>query len=88
MQSFSLQTELRSADREVLRELPNLVHLGDDLGDFTDTAAIVSVLDVVISVDWRASIPKSNELRRTAPNLDADAKNARLAPGAHDEINR
>jgi ADP-heptose:LPS heptosyltransferase len=34
-----------------LRGLPNLVHLGDDLRDFADTAAIISLLDVVISVD-------------------------------------
>ncbi len=31
--------------------LPNLVHLGDDIGGFADTAAIISLLDVVISVD-------------------------------------
>ncbi len=31
--------------------LPNLVHLGGGLRDFADTAAIVSLLDVVISVD-------------------------------------
>jgi tetratricopeptide (TPR) repeat protein len=48
---FSLQSELRAADGEVLRGLPNLVHLGDDLRDFADTAAIIALLDVVISVD-------------------------------------
>ena len=47
----SLQSELRSADREVLRTLPNLIHLGDEISDFSDTAAIISLLDVVISVD-------------------------------------
>jgi hypothetical protein len=51
LRCFSLQTELRAADREVLRGLPNLLHLGDDIGDFADTAAIISLLDVVISVD-------------------------------------
>jgi ADP-heptose:LPS heptosyltransferase len=51
LQSFSLQTELRDADRGVLDGLPNLVHLGDDIGGFADTAAIISLLDVVISVD-------------------------------------
>ncbi|SDR85282.1 tetratricopeptide repeat protein [Bradyrhizobium canariense] len=51
VQCVSLQSELRSADRDVLRDLPKLVHLGDDIGDFTDTAAIISLLDVVISVD-------------------------------------
>jgi tetratricopeptide (TPR) repeat protein len=47
----SLQHELRDADGEVLRDLPNLVHLGGELRDFADTAAVISLLDVVISVD-------------------------------------
>jgi len=51
LQCVSLQTELRAADHEALRGLPKLVHLGDDIRDFADTAAIVSLLDVVISVD-------------------------------------
>ena len=34
-----------------MRDLPNLVHLGGELRDFADTAAIISLLDVVISVD-------------------------------------
>jgi tetratricopeptide (TPR) repeat protein len=48
---FSLQSDLRVADREVLRELPNLVHLGGGFRDFADTAAVISLLDVVVSVD-------------------------------------
>jgi Tfp pilus assembly protein PilF len=48
---FSLQREMRDADREVLQRLPNLVDLGPELSDFTDTAAVISLLDVVISVD-------------------------------------
>ena len=48
---ISLQTELRAADDEVLRDLTNLVHLGGELRDFADTAAVISLLDVVISVD-------------------------------------
>ena len=51
LRCFSLQTELRAADREALRDLPKLIHLGDDICDFADTAAIVSLLDVVITVD-------------------------------------
>jgi tetratricopeptide (TPR) repeat protein len=50
-QCFSLQSELRAADGETLAGLPNLVDLGRDLRDFADTAAIISLLDVVISVD-------------------------------------
>jgi ADP-heptose:LPS heptosyltransferase len=48
---FSLQSDLRDADAKVLRGLPNLVHFGSGLRDFADTAAIISLLDVVISVD-------------------------------------
>ena len=51
LRCFSLQSELRDADSEVLRGLPNLVHLGGELGDFADTAAVISSLDVVVSVD-------------------------------------
>jgi len=47
----SLQTELRSTDNDVLRNLRKLVHLGGEIRDFTDTAAIISLLDIVISVD-------------------------------------
>ncbi len=35
----------------MLRGLPNLVHLGGELGDFADTAAVIALLDVVVSVD-------------------------------------
>jgi tetratricopeptide (TPR) repeat protein len=48
---FSLQRDLRGADAKALRDLPTLIHLGDDLRDFADTAAIISLLDVVVSVD-------------------------------------
>lgn len=51
LQCISLQSELRSADRDGLRDLPDLLHLGDELRDFADTAAIISLLDVVVSVD-------------------------------------
>ncbi|MGC2811547.1 MAG: tetratricopeptide repeat protein [Bradyrhizobium sp.] len=51
LQCISLQSELRDADREVLRGLPNLIHPGDSVRDFADTAAIISLLDVVVSVD-------------------------------------
>ncbi|MGZ5871532.1 MAG: tetratricopeptide repeat protein [Bradyrhizobium sp.] len=48
---LSLQSELRDAESETLRGLPSLVHLGGELRDFADTAAVISLLDVVISVD-------------------------------------
>jgi tetratricopeptide (TPR) repeat protein len=47
----SLQREMRDADRDVLLRLPNLRDLGPELTDFTETAAVISLLDVVVSVD-------------------------------------
>jgi Tfp pilus assembly protein PilF len=48
---FSLQRDVRDADRAILPSLPNLRDLGPELGDFADTAAVISMLDVVVSVD-------------------------------------
>ena len=48
---FSLQREMRDADREVLQRLPKLIDLGPELSDFAETAAVISLLDVVVSVD-------------------------------------
>ena len=51
VQFLSLQKDLRPGDREALRDHPALVHLGDAIEDFSDTAAILSLLDLVISSD-------------------------------------
>jgi tetratricopeptide (TPR) repeat protein len=51
IECVSLQSDLRDVDGKVLRGLPNLVHLGGAFRDFADTAAVISLLDVVISVD-------------------------------------
>jgi len=51
LRCFSLQSDLRDADSEALRGLPNLVHLGGEFRDFADTAAVIALLDVVVSVD-------------------------------------
>ena len=48
---FSLQREMRDADRDILRRLPDLTDLGSGLADFADTAAVISLLHVVVSVD-------------------------------------
>jgi tetratricopeptide (TPR) repeat protein len=48
---FSLQKELRAGDAELLAANPGIIHLGNDLLTFEDTAAVVSNLDVVITVD-------------------------------------
>ncbi len=48
---FSLQKRCPAADREALRRLPELHDLSDELPDFAATAAFVSQLDLVVSVD-------------------------------------
>lgn len=48
---FSLQKELRAPDREFLESIGSIRHFGEQLDDFSDTAALVSLMDVVISVD-------------------------------------
>jgi hypothetical protein len=47
----SLQRDLREADRKTLRGLPQVRRLDSELNDFADTAAVISLLDLVISVD-------------------------------------
>ncbi len=51
LRCFSLQSGMRVADQDVLKGLPNLIHLGDSFRDFADTAAVIALLDVVVSVD-------------------------------------
>jgi tetratricopeptide (TPR) repeat protein len=48
---FGLQRDMRDADRELVQRVPNLINLGPELSDFNDTAVVISLLDVVISVD-------------------------------------
>jgi tetratricopeptide (TPR) repeat protein len=48
---ISVQRELRPADAELLARDSRLTHLGDELIDFTDTAAVLALADVVICVD-------------------------------------
>lgn len=48
---ISLQKDPRPADSELLRERPDIVDASADIADFADTAALVSCLDLVISVD-------------------------------------
>jgi hypothetical protein len=52
VQLYSLQKEPRPADIPVLTELGDkIVHLAPALGDFSDTAAAIAALDLVIAVD-------------------------------------
>ena len=47
----SLHTELRDEDAALMAAHPEIVHFGSEIADFADTAAIISQLDLVISVD-------------------------------------
>ena len=46
-----VQTQLRGADREALKLLPHVRNHADQLLDFADTGALVSLMDIIISVD-------------------------------------
>ncbi|MEG3986131.1 tetratricopeptide repeat protein [Microcoleus sp. S28C3] len=47
---YSLQKEVSAGDRTLLTQIP-VIDLSDNLNDFADTAAVISQLDLVISVD-------------------------------------
>jgi ADP-heptose:LPS heptosyltransferase len=47
----TLQKELGPGDAAMLRLHPNVTTVGEELVDFADTAALISLLDVVVSVD-------------------------------------
>jgi predicted O-linked N-acetylglucosamine transferase (SPINDLY family) len=47
----SLQKDVRTADAAVLKEHGDILQFGDALKDFSDTAALISHMDLVISVD-------------------------------------
>ncbi len=47
----SLQKEVREADRAALSSRADLRHFGVALSDLTDTAALCSLMDIVLSVD-------------------------------------
>jgi tetratricopeptide (TPR) repeat protein len=50
-QYISLQKEVRDADRTTLALHPDLLHFGEAINDFSDTAALCELVDVVVSVD-------------------------------------
>jgi hypothetical protein len=47
----SIQRDLHNGDAELIARLPRFVHVGGELDDFEDTAAVISLVDVVLSVD-------------------------------------
>jgi hypothetical protein len=47
----SIQRDLRSGDTEILADDDRIAHLGGELADFADTAAVIALCDLVVSVD-------------------------------------
>jgi hypothetical protein len=47
----SLQKEVRDTEIALLATRPDLRHVGGELTDFSDTAALVDLMDVVVTVD-------------------------------------
>jgi tetratricopeptide (TPR) repeat protein len=50
-QFVSLQKEVPSSDYEDLKKNNQVLHFGDQLRDFSDTAALLECMDLVISID-------------------------------------
>src|SRR5205823_554218 len=50
-QFISVQKELRLGDEDILRDNTNIEHVGAELADFADTAALIELLDLVITID-------------------------------------
>jgi len=48
---ISLQTEVRESDLALLASRADVRHLGDELKDFADTAGLIELLDLVVTVD-------------------------------------
>jgi ADP-heptose:LPS heptosyltransferase len=47
----SLQKDVRHDDAELLEQRKDILHFGEELNDFAETAGLISQLDLVISVD-------------------------------------
>jgi tetratricopeptide (TPR) repeat protein len=48
---IALQKEISSAEREVLAQFSQVASCGRDFRDFSDTAAVIELLDLVVAVD-------------------------------------
>ena len=47
----AIQQEIRTSDRAMMRNFPNLTDHSDALTDFNQTAALIASMDLIISVD-------------------------------------
>jgi tetratricopeptide (TPR) repeat protein len=51
LQCVGLQSDTRAEDFEVMRDISGLLDCGGEISDFADTAALISLMDIVVSVD-------------------------------------
>jgi len=51
IQWISIQRDLRAGDEAILAAYPGIVHVGAELKDFAETAAVIAACDLVVSVD-------------------------------------
>ena len=51
LQFICLQKEIRASDADALHRHPQLLHFENDIGDFSDTAALAQLCDMVIAVN-------------------------------------
>ena len=47
----SLQKDTRAVDSQTIIDFPNIYHHQEELQDFSDTAALIDAMDIIISVD-------------------------------------
>lgn len=51
IEAVSLQKEVSPTEAAILAEMPSICNVGPKLADFTDTAAVIEQLDLVVTVD-------------------------------------
>jgi ADP-heptose:LPS heptosyltransferase len=51
VQWISIQRDLRAGDEAILAAHPDVLHVGAELKDFAETAAVIAACDLVVSVD-------------------------------------
>lgn len=51
LQFVCLQKDIRASDADALHRHPQLLHFENDIGDFSDTAALAQLCDLVIAVN-------------------------------------
>ena len=52
---FVLQKDIRERDKKTLALFPNIHNFQNELDDFSDTAALIEAMDLVISIDTSAA---------------------------------